>query len=153
MKGFVVFLAGAAALAGAAVLCGFSARPVASDQVALLEEIRWLAAAEWHRQNPAERRGDCDFTTCVRGHMQDHAKAVAVWKSPEAQKRRAEEAEKNEREFEAYKERRRAKLESEHAKLFKHPRLDDCDPHSVIGPCKEREAKWIEQKLLEEREK
>lgn len=147
MKAAIAFVAGASALAAAGVLSGFAVpHPPAQDEKALLEEIRWLQSAQWHRQNPQNLKGDCDFTTCIRRHMEEHAKAVADWNTPEARKKRAEDAAA----VEAYQKER---MDKRHASLFKHPRQEDCEPLSEVGPCKKREAEWIEKKLLEEREK
>jgi hypothetical protein len=146
MKVFAVMLA-----VGAAGAAGFLApRPAAQDERALLEEIRWLAAAEYHRHNLPADKGSCDFTSCVRRHMEERAKAIAEWNSPEAQKRRAEEEAKLKEERRAFDERLRATKDKNHAELFKHPREERCD---FRDGCREREVQWITQKLFEEKEK
>ncbi len=141
MKVFLAMLVGAG-VAAAPLTVLRPGSPAAGDQ-AILEELRWMAAAQWHRENQKAHADDCDFSTCVRKHMADHAKSVADWNSPEGKKHRADLDAKWDAE-------RRAKKDQTHAELFKHARKDDCD---LSATCRDRDQKWLEQKLIEEREK
>lgn len=141
MKVFLALLVGAGAAAAPLTMLKPTS-PTTADQ-AILEELRWMAAAEWHRQNPKAHDDACDFSACVRRHMTDHAKAVAEWNSPEGKKRREEDRAK-------WDADRNARKDQMHAEHFKHSRKEDCD---LSRTCRDRESKWVEQKLIEEREK